>query len=91
MSISIAPDFTSRLFFCSWFLGEMTADKALNFMKERAEIKTFAVYKNLDNNTYTFAFKSNDSIVQMRIINSCESKYQISGEVSQLLSINQLI
>ena len=70
------------LLFGSWFLGERTAHEAIDFMKERVEIKTFAVYKNLDNNTYTFASKSNDSAVVMREINSCESKYRISGEVS---------
>ena len=52
-------------------------------MKERVEIKTFVVYKNLDNNTYIFASKSIDSTVEMREINSCDSKYSISGEVSR--------
>ena len=70
------------LLFCSWFLGELTTDSAINFMKERVEIKTFVVYKNLDNNTYTYASKSIDSTIEMREINSCESKYRISGEVS---------
>ena len=61
----------------------MKADDAINVIKERVEIKTFAVYKNLDNNTYTFASKSIDSNIEMREIKCCDSKYSISGEVSR--------
>ena len=53
----------------------MTADNAINFLKEKIGIMTFAVYKNLDNNTYIFAFKSIDSTIEMREIKCCESKY----------------
>ena len=69
--------------FCSWFLGEMTAHEAINVIKERVEIKTFAVYKNLDNNAYYFAYKTIDSNIEMREIKCCESKYHINGEVSR--------
>ena len=83
MSISFAPDSHVIKPFCSWFIGELTADEAISFMKEAVEIETFVVYKNVNNNTYIFASKSIDSTVEMREINSCDSKYSISGEVSR--------
>ena len=83
VSISIARDSLLIKSFCSWFLGEMTADEAISFMKERLEIMTFAVYKNLDRQQYIlFASKSIDTTIEMREINSCDSKYGISGEVT---------